>query len=192
VSTDSGAAQFDVFTTTPTDSYRTICGTSFAAPHVAGAALIVRAAHPTWTNADVAGNLVYTAQHVGGAAYDSYTGHGMVRADLAAGVWPLTLTASLASGHARLSWNSEPLPNVEYRIYRRVFLNGVGGDYELWATTTSTTWNDPMASSSLFGYGTWPASGYAVNYHVVAASPDGYETSWVADVTFIPVGIPPQ
>lgn len=182
---------FDAYTTQPTNSYVTQCGTSFATPHVVGAALIARAVHPTWSNSDVVGNLVATAQHVGGSAYDQYTGHGMVRADLAAGVWPLSVTASQVSGHPQLSWSSEPLPSVEYHIYRRVFYNGVGGEFELWATTSSTTWSDTMPSSSFFGYGTWPKSGYAVNYYVVAASPDGYETSWSWDETFIPVGVPP-
>jgi hypothetical protein len=182
---------FDAYTTQPTNGYVTKCGTSFAAPHVAGAALIARALHPTWTNYEVVGNIISTAQHVGGSAYDQYTGYGMVRADLAAGVWPLSVTASQVSGHPRLTWSGEPLPSIAYHIYRRVFLNGVGGDYELWATTSSTSWTDAMSSSSFFGYNTWPGSGYAVNYYVVAASPDGYETSWSGDATFIPVGVPP-
>jgi len=183
---------FDVYTTTPTNGYNTECGTSFATPHVVGAALIVRAVHPTWTNYEVISNLVNTAQKVGGQNYDDSTGYGLVRADLAAGIYTLHLSASQVSGHPRLSWDAVPLPGVQYRIYRRLFYDGVGSEFELWATTTSTTWTDTMSSSSYFGPGMWPASGWAVNYHIRAVSPDGYETSWESDETFIPVGVPPQ
>lgn len=64
--------------------YGTKSGTSMASPHVAGAAALVWAANPTWTNAQVRQRLLATAQDLGAAGWDPYYGHGLVRADLAA------------------------------------------------------------------------------------------------------------
>lgn len=181
---------FDVLTTQPTSSYGYVCGTSFATPHVAGAALTVRAANPSMNNGEVVGQLLYTAQDLGAPAYDIYTGRGIIRTDLAAGLYSVSLTASLVSQHPQLTWTSVPLA-TQYRIYRRIFRDGVGSDYELWSTTTGTTFTDIMFASSFFGYNTWPATGTAVNYHVTAVSSGGFESSWGTDATFIPIGEPP-
>lgn len=185
------AGPFDAYTTEPTNSYSTRCGTSFATPHVAGTALLIRAANPTWANTEVVSQLIYTAKHLSGNPYDTHTGYGIVRADLAVGLYGVSLSASLVSGKPRLSWSSIPLAS-EYRIYRRIFRNGVGGAYELWATTSNSNWTDLMPSSSFYGYGTWPASGTAVNYHVTAVSSGGFESSWGTSATFIPIGEPPE
>jgi thermitase len=58
-------------------------GTSMSAPHVAGAAALVFAAHPGWSNAQVRQALESSAQDVGAAGPDTATGKGLVRADLA-------------------------------------------------------------------------------------------------------------
>jgi subtilisin family serine protease len=186
------AGPFDAYTTAPTNAYTTICGTSFATPHVAAAALIARAAHPSWENTEVSSQLTYyTAQRLNGGGYSSYTGYGVVRADLAAGLYAVSLSAALVSQKPKLTWDAVPLA-AQYRIYRRIFRSGVGGAYEHWATTTSTSWADIMLSSSFFGYGTWPASGTAIEYHVTVVTGAGFESSWGMSATFIPIGEPPE
>jgi hypothetical protein len=182
---------FDAYTTEPTNSYGTQCGTSFATPHVAGTAVLIRALNSSFTNGEVVSQLIYTAKHLSGNPYDTHTGYGIVRADLAVGLYQVSMTASLVSGKPRLSWSAIPLAS-QYKIYRRIFRNGVGGEWEHWATTSSTSWTDIMSSSSFFGYNTWPASGTAVNYHVTAISSTGFESSWGGDATFIPIGQPPE
>jgi len=181
---------FDAYTTAPND-YVTKCGTSFATPHVAGTALLVWAVNPTWDNGQVVNQIVFTAQRLGGGPYNTQTGSGIVRADLAAGLYKVTLSASLVSQEPQLTWNSVPLA-AEYRIYRRIFIDGVGSDYELWATTTATTWTDIMLSSSFYGYQAYPASGTAVSYHVTAVSSGGFESSYGTYATFIASGEVPR
>ena len=60
-------------------------GTSMSTPIVAGAAALVWAAHPTWTNQQVRTALESKTQDVGTAGRDTATGAGLVRADLAIG-----------------------------------------------------------------------------------------------------------
>ncbi len=58
-------------------------GTSMSAPHVAGAAALVLAAHPNATASQIRAALEGNAQDVGAAGRDDATGAGLVRADLA-------------------------------------------------------------------------------------------------------------
>ena len=55
-------------------------GTSSASPHVAAAAALLRAYHPTWNNAAVRNQLDCTAQYIGSS---TYFGNGLVRAKTA-------------------------------------------------------------------------------------------------------------
>lgn len=64
-------------------AYQRAGGTSMSTPHVAGAAALVWAAHPEWTNAQVRQALEASAQDVATAGKDAKTGFGLVRADLA-------------------------------------------------------------------------------------------------------------
>ncbi len=95
-------------------------GTSFAAPHVAGAAALLRSLVPTASAADVRGALQCTAADLGPAGPDDEYGHGLLQADaaaaaLAAGVWDTTapvfapgatVSAAVAGegGRLQLSW----------------------------------------------------------------------------------------
>lgn len=61
------------------------CGTSMAAPHVAGAAALLRAAHPTWTNAQIRDTLLAKAEDLGASGWDPYFGHGLLNVAAAFG-----------------------------------------------------------------------------------------------------------
>jgi hypothetical protein len=180
---------FDVYTTEPTNSYNYTCGTSFATPHVAGAALLVRAANPTWQNGRVVDQLIYTSRDVGAPGFDPYTGKGIVQADLAVGLYAPPATATIMNGRPRLSWSAIPLA-AQYRIYRRVTPT-LAPDWTLWATTTSLSYLDLSTNvSKLFGYNGQP-SNTAVSYYVTAVSAGGFESSYHVYATYIPVGTPP-
>ncbi|MGW8889529.1 S8 family serine peptidase [Streptomyces sp. NPDC055749] len=65
-------------------AYRTMSGTSMATPHVAGAAAIVRQAHPDWTAQQVKAALTSSARTAGKVAGADQTGAGVL--DVAAAV----------------------------------------------------------------------------------------------------------
>ena len=60
------------------NAYKRLSGTSMAAPHVAGAAALVRSAHPDWSASKVRGALLNTADDIGPAGADPFTGRGRV------------------------------------------------------------------------------------------------------------------
>ncbi|MFF4755370.1 S8 family peptidase [Streptomyces sp. NPDC002514] len=59
-------------------AYRTMSGTSMATPHVAGAAAVVRQAHPDWTAQQVKAALVASARTDGNVAGADQTGGGVL------------------------------------------------------------------------------------------------------------------
>lgn len=67
--------------------YGQVSGTSMAAPHVAGAAALVREAHPTWTNADIKSALMSTSKFM-----DVYNQDGSPAQPLDMGAGRLDLT----------------------------------------------------------------------------------------------------
>lgn len=84
---------------TYTDStYRTLSGTSMAAPHVAGTAALVLAANPGWNNTQVYNRLTQTATHLGAA--DLY-GFGLVNAQAAVGTTTAPQPGSIAGTVSR-------------------------------------------------------------------------------------------
>jgi subtilisin len=69
-----------VYSTLLGESYGYASGTSMASPHVAGAAALVWAAQPSWTNADVRAQLQNTADDLGATGRDPLYGFGLVNA----------------------------------------------------------------------------------------------------------------
>ncbi|MER5367726.1 S8 family serine peptidase [Streptomyces sp. NPDC002722] len=59
-------------------AYRTMSGTSMATPHVAGAAAVVRQAHPDWTAQQIKAALVSSARNGGKVAGADQTGGGVL------------------------------------------------------------------------------------------------------------------
>lgn len=68
----------EIVTTRPGDEYAVASGTSFAAPIVAGAAALVRAAYPDLSADEVIHRLVTTAADAGPAGLDEQYGYGVV------------------------------------------------------------------------------------------------------------------
>jgi subtilisin len=72
----------NIRSTVPGASYKTLSGTSMAAPHVAGVAALVYSAHPDWTNTQVREQIVSTATPLGNS---QLYGAGLVNATAAVG-----------------------------------------------------------------------------------------------------------
>jgi subtilisin len=186
------AAPFQALSTIGGSAYDTECGNSFAAPHMAGIAALVRAYHPTWASTQVMSAMRYLAQDLGVTGFDEYYGAGLARADLAVGLWsPLNLVASVVASKPRITWESIPMA-VRYDIYRRVTMT----IHPLWAfctSTTSPTFTDYSTPVSSFAYYNDPPPAYpttAVGYYVRAVSADGVQTGVGINANFYAVGSP--
>jgi subtilisin family serine protease len=98
---DLVAPGVEIGSTWPGDQYQDDSGTSMAAPHVAGAAALLREAHPDWTAQQVAAALTGGAKTLRG--YDAVT-QGAGRLDVAAAdnaaVLPSPRVADLGLGQA--------------------------------------------------------------------------------------------
>jgi len=84
----------DILSTTPTYEvsdplpyeYGTMSGTSMATPYVSGVAALLLSLYPNMTPAQVKARLESTADDVGMAGFDVYTGHGRINAARALGL----------------------------------------------------------------------------------------------------------
>ncbi len=79
----------------PSDGYVSGSGTSFAAPIVSGAALLLRAAHPDWMPAQVAARLRATATDYGPPGFDTVYGAGLLDVAAALGAPPKPYSATV-------------------------------------------------------------------------------------------------
>ncbi|MBX3147856.1 MAG: S8 family serine peptidase [Gemmatimonadales bacterium] len=61
----------------------TCSGTSMAAPHVAGAAVLLKARYPGWTNTAIRNRLTGTATDLGTSGHDNTFGYGLVNVEKA-------------------------------------------------------------------------------------------------------------
>jgi len=73
-----------IYSTYKNGSYAEWGGTSMASPHAAGAAVLVCAANPEWTNDEVRAQLAATADDLGAQGRDALFGYGLVDAEEAA------------------------------------------------------------------------------------------------------------
>ena len=119
------AAPFWALSTVPGDGYEDEtegwCGTSQAAPHVAGAAALVKAKNPTWTNQQVVDKLFATAEDLGPVGRDDNFGHGLVNAAAAVDFLAPPTNCLLeklppASGYLRVSWTNSGESGVSTEV----------------------------------------------------------------------------
>lgn len=122
-------APFWALSTVPGDGYEDEtegwCGTSMAAPHVAGVAALVKAKNPTWTNQQVVDKLFATAEDLGPAGRDDQFGYGLVKAAAAVDAAPLAPPTNCTlqkipppSNNLKVSWtNGDPSASTEVSIW---------------------------------------------------------------------------
>ncbi len=72
-----------IVTTAIGRGYRTVSGTSFAAPYVAAAAALLKERHPSWTAREILSTLRETSVDLGESGWDPLHGDGRLQADAA-------------------------------------------------------------------------------------------------------------
>jgi subtilisin family serine protease len=131
----------DVLSAAPGGGYVENSGTSMAAPHVAGAAAVLRQRHPGWSPAQVKSALVLTGAPVRGAGGDEVSSlrEGGGRIDLPEADQPLIFTrpAEVAFGLLRPRRNST----------RAIMLTDAGGGAGTWSVRTGSGVSAPSRVS---------------------------------------------
>lgn len=97
-------APWNVFTTARGGGYKASEGTSMAAPQVAGVAALVWSMNPSLKPYQIREHLRRTAQDIGDKGWDSKSGYGLLRADLAINTVPQndSLSSNATRGTARI------------------------------------------------------------------------------------------
>jgi subtilisin len=185
------AAPWDALSTVANNQYAGPeagwCGTSMAAPHVAGLAVLIRAYNPSLSAFNVFERLRWTARDLGTYGRDDYFGWGMAR-HLAVGYSSPVITATVSAGKPRLTWPAVPFA-TSYQIWR--WVTPQAPTAVLWATVTGTSYTDYSTKvTSFYGYNTFPSPpAVSVSYQVKAMAE---ELAWAsAYATFLPNGTPP-
>ena len=128
----------------------TVTGTSFAAPHVAGAAALLRSHNPSWANTVIRNRLNTCAQPIAGTPNE--VGNGLLDVAAALEDYPSfvsNVTHSVVQSPINPNYESPKLDwnafngAINYEIQRRHWQ----GSWASWASPTSTTYTDIMTMS---------------------------------------------
>ncbi|MFI7008568.1 S8 family serine peptidase [Streptomyces sp. NPDC050145] len=120
-------------------AYRTMSGTSMATPHVAGAAAVVRQAHPDWSAQRVKAALVASARTGGEVADADETGAGVL--DVAAATHQKIVSAPAVQG-GTFTWPQSAADRTTVRV---PFTNTTGKDVTLDLSVDGVRGNDGSA-----------------------------------------------
>lgn len=160
------AAPFEALSTVGDGGYATLCGTSMAAPHVAGAVALIRAKNPSWTATRVVNQLLASAHEAGTTGWDPYYGYGILDVEKAVGP-ELTKTFPSAPTVAI----SGPLQINQGQTYTwsAIPAGGNGSYTYLWSyrKDSSPTWSAVSTASSV---ATTAFDGETFHLHVTVAS----------------------
>ncbi|MGP7818038.1 S8 family serine peptidase [Niallia sp. 01092] len=109
-SVDISAPGNTIYSTSPTNSYKTMSGTSMAAPVVSGVAALVLSKNPLLSLEDVTNILITSTKDLGAAGRDEQFGYGRIDAEKALTNTPAPLSELIVSGKKK--------NNVSISIYK--------------------------------------------------------------------------
>ncbi len=133
--------------------YGQASGTSMAAPHVAGAAVLVRQAHPSWSNAQIKSALMSTAKYIDVYNYDGSPAQPL---DMGAGRLDLTnvLNPGVILDPPSVSFGAVPTGTVQTIAVR---VTSVATQTETYNASTLYTGSGFTATTALGGFTVTPA-----------------------------------
>ncbi|WP_326767557.1 S8 family serine peptidase [Streptomyces sp. NBC_01591] len=123
-------------------AYRTMSGTSMATPHVAGAAAVIRQAHPDWTAQQIKAALVSSARTGGKVAGADQTGGGVL--DVFAAVNQKVLSAPAVQAGS-YNWPQDDSDRTTVKV---PFTNTSGSDLTMSLKVSGMHGNDGSAVRS--------------------------------------------
>ena len=153
----------DIYSSVPTGTYDLFNGTSMAAPHVSGAAAVLRGAWPFLTAPQVSNILLTTATDLGTVGTDAVYGHGILNlfeAVQAQGTNAFAYGASVSQASYDVRYSSfatDPIfgdafaRNVAPALANTVFFDDYGRDYKAFLDRKITTKNNNSIVSNLNG-----------------------------------------
>jgi len=163
------SAPFWALSTVGTDQYedenQDWCGTSMATPHVSGAAALLRAQNPSWSNQQIVDRLLETANHPTGGTRDDYYGYGILDVAHALGIpFPPTVTISgptVIETDGEYTWTAEASGgdwNYTYDWYRRI-------DHHTSTCSYQTDWSHVGTGKT---YSSFVSSSWTYNFSLKA------------------------
>lgn len=139
----------------------TCTGTSYAAPHVAGAAALMRARYPTWTNSQIRARLLATATDLGSTGFDTHFGYGLLNVNAALRMTVTILGPVVADSGVLETWYSSVVGGqTPYTYQWHVDGSPAGTGAELQYTPGGEDFT--LSLSVTDDYGLWVADGLNV------------------------------
>jgi subtilisin family serine protease len=138
------AGPFWGMTTAPGDTYEDEsdgwCGNSFATPHVAATAALIRAHKPALHNYKIYDRIMGTAEDLGSSGWDAQYGEGLLNTHAALGPWSNIDGSQTAGLYQTCVWSENVAGgygSVSYKWYKNAAL----------VSTNSYYWTDVGSSS---------------------------------------------
>jgi len=152
------------------------CGTSFATPHVAAAAALLREQNPTWSNQQIVDRLLATAEDLGTSGRNDHYGHGLVDVAHALGLPPQVPVSTRILGPTHIAtwgehtWTADPSGGdgtYSYEWYYRI-------DHQTWTCNYQTDWSFVGSDATYSRNVPVPSYDFRIGLRVTSSG----ETAW--------------
>lgn len=138
------------------------CGTSMATPHVSGAAALLRAEKPSWSNEQIVDKIKFTANHPTGSFRDDFYGHGVLNVEAVVSSSPAAASGEIFwqqqvqnNGNIKISFKSHitTIPVTTSSNLVQAVINGINSDGSAHVTASGGGGNKIIFESKTTGSG---------------------------------------